>query len=127
MLSYKLLWIAGAGAAGTLARYSLARMVETVFKTPFPWGVTTVNLLGCFLFGLVWAYTEDHLASAVEIRMAVLTGFMGAFTTFSTLIFDTGMLIKESQWMLAMINIAGQNILGLGALALGFIVVRQIW
>ena len=127
MLSYKLFWIAGAGAVGTLARYTLARAVENVFKAPFPWGVAAVNLLGCFLFGLVWAYTEDHLTAAVEVRMAVLTGFMGAFTTFSTLIFDTGMLIKESQWILAMANIVGQSILGLAALALGFIVVRQIW
>ncbi len=120
----KLAWMALAGAVGTLARYSVAAAVHRFWGTAFPWGTLAVNALGCFLFGLVWALTEERLATSGESRLIVLTGFMGAFTTFSTFAFETGALMKDAQWMLAAVNLAAQNVLGVACVFLGFAVSR---
>ena len=76
------LWLAVAGAAGTLARWGLQGLVHTLQPTLFPWGTLAVNALGCLLFGLVWSLSEERLLVPPHIRLVVLTGFMGAFTTW---------------------------------------------
>lgn len=118
-IGHKLLLIAGAGACGTLARYGLSTLAGRYLGTGYPWGTTLVNLIGCFLFALVWSLVEAKQVIGPDARLVVLTGFMGAFTTFSTFIFESGALISGSQWGPALANILGQNILGLIALAAG--------
>ncbi|MBN1311142.1 MAG: fluoride efflux transporter CrcB [Anaerolineae bacterium] len=120
----KLLLIGAAGALGALARYGLAGVVQRIGGVDFPWGTLTVNILGSFLFGVVWSLSEDRLIIGSETRLIVLTGFMGAFTTFSTFMFETGALLREAQWELAALNLAGQNTVGLTCLFLGLIVGR---
>lgn len=115
----KLLWMALAGALGTLARYLLSGLVQRLNGTSFPWGTLAVNGLGCLLFGLVWSLAEEGLAISGETRMIVLAGFMGAFTTFSTLIFETGGMLRDTQWGLAVVNMGGQVAVGLLALFIG--------
>ncbi len=115
----KLLWMALAGALGTLARYLLSGLVQRLNGTSFPWGTLAVNGLGCLLFGFVWSLAEEGLAISGETRMIVLTGFMGAFTTFSTLVFETGGMLRDTQWGLAALNMGGQVAVGLLALFIG--------
>lgn len=122
----KLIWIALAGAVGTLARYGLASLVHQLARGVFPWGTLAVNLLGCLLFGAVWSLTEDRWSLSPELRVAVLVGFLGAFTTFSTFMFETGQLLRDSQWLFALGNLAFQNALGLVALFIGFALGRLI-
>lgn len=86
----------------------------------FPWGTLVVNGLGCFLFGIVWALAEERLVISGETRLILLTGFMGAFTTFSTFAFETGAFVRDSEWLLAVTNLIGQNVLGLALVFLGF-------
>ena len=81
---HEILWIALAGALGTLARYGLGGAVQTVLGQNFPWGTLVVNAIGCLLFGLVWTLAEERLLISGHLRFIVLVGFMGAFTTFST-------------------------------------------
>lgn len=116
----KILWLALGGAAGTLARVGLSALVQHLGGVRFPWGTLSVNLLGCLLFGLVWAVTEDRARFGPEVRMFVLAGFMGAFTTFSTYIFDTGELVRTAHLGAAVANVALQNVLGLLCLFAGF-------
>lgn len=108
-----------AGAAGTLARYGLAGLVQNSVKGVFPWGTVVVNLSGCLAFGLLWSAMEGRLTIAAETRTVVLVGFMGAFTTFSSFIFETGQLARDSQWLFALGNVTVQNIVGLLALFVG--------
>lgn len=113
----KLLGIAVAGGIGTLARYGLAGLVQRwAGQSPFPWGTFAVNILGCLLFGMVVSMLERRAGLAGDLRPFLLTGFMGAFTTFSTLHFETGQLLGESQWLAAAGNLIGQNALGISAL-----------
>lgn len=116
----KLFWIAAAGALGTLARYGLGGLVQRLGGATFPWGTLSVNIIGSFLFGLIWALASEKAIISSEMRIIILAGFMGAFTTFSTFMFETGGLMRESQWLLTAANLLTQNILGLAAVFLGW-------
>jgi CrcB protein len=118
----KLLLLALAGAIGTLARYGLVEIVQNWVNKDFPWGTAAVNLVGCFLFGLVWAMFENTVN--VQTRTILLTGFMGAFTTFSTFAFETEQRIEDSAWWLVAGNMLLQNGGGLACIFLGLIVGR---
>ena len=115
----KLAWLALAGAFGTLARYGLAGFVHRISGASFPWGTMVVNLTGCFLAGLLWTLFVHRWPVSGETRTIVLVGFMGAFTTFSAMIFETGELTRSAQWISAAVNLAMQNGLGLAALFAG--------
>ncbi|MCP3681359.1 MAG: CrcB family protein [bacterium] len=115
----KLALLAIAGALGTLARYSLSGLVHRISGTTFPLGTMIVNLTGCFLAGLLWALFETRWPVTGETRMVVLVGFMGAFTTFSAFILETGELIRSAEWLHAVANVAMQNTLGIVALFTG--------
>lgn len=122
----RLLWLAAAGAVGTLARYGLQGTVQRFTGAGFPWGTLAVNALGCFLFGVVWtAASERHLLGG-ELRIILLVGFMGAFTTFSSYIFETGELMRSAQWALAAGNLALENVLGFVGLFLGYLAGRLL-
>lgn len=121
-----LLWIAAAGGAGALARYGLGGLMHRLLGPSFPWGTFAVNILGCFLFGLIWALAETRLAISGQVRLIVLAGFMGSFTTFSTFVFETGMLLKDGQYLFTLANMLGQNLVGLVALFLGLALARAL-
>jgi CrcB protein len=123
---HKILWLAVAGAAGTLARYALAGGVHRFTGQAYPWGTLTVNAIGCLLFGLVWSVSESRLLISPQARPFILTGFMGAFTTFSTYAFESSQLMRDGQWIAAIANIASQNMLGLACTIAGFALGRCI-
>ena len=115
----KLVWLSLAGACGTVSRYSLCEATAKIKGAHSLWGTFTVNILGSFLFGLIYALAQKKLSISPETRLIILTGFMGAFTTFSTFAFETAKMLKSAQWTLAAVNIAAQTIIGIGALVLG--------
>jgi CrcB protein len=115
----KIALIALAGACGTLCRYWLSGLVYDLMGRDFPWGTWAVNIAGCFLFGLVWILAEERGFLSAQARILILTGFMGAFTTFSTFIFESGGLLNDGQWLKLVLNLAGQNLVGFAALYLG--------
>jgi fluoride exporter len=115
----KILLLAGAGALGTLARYGLSGVAQRFGNGTFPTGTLAVNLLGSFLFGLIWAVVETRMVISSETRTIVLTGFMGAFTTFSTYMFETGGFLESGQWSLAILNLLAQNGGGIVSMLIG--------
>ena len=121
----KLLWLAGIGALGTLARYELQGWVQS-FSAAFPWGTLAVNLLGCFLIGIVSIMAEERRLISPETRIILAIGFMGSFTTFSSYALETARLLADRQWLFAFGNLALQNVLGLVAVFAGFIIGRLI-
>ena len=122
----KILWLAAAGALGTVARAGLTTLVQRGLGLKFPWGTLSVNVLGCFLFGLVWAITEGRARISPEVRFVVLVGFMGAFTTFSSYAFDTGMLAQDSRMSAAIGNVVLQNAVGILCLLAG-LSLGKVW
>jgi CrcB protein len=122
----KLGLIALAGAIGTLARYWVSGLVYSVAGRDFPWGTAAVNIIGCFLFGFVWQLGEGRMLIRAETRTIILTGFMGAFTTFSTFIFESGGLIEDGRYLPALANVGFQTVVGFAALFGGLALGRML-
>ncbi len=115
----KLLWLSLAGASGTLCRFGLCEAVTRIRYAHSSLGTLAVNILGSFLFGLIYAMGQRKLGLSPEVRVIILTGFMGAFTTFSTFAFDSAKLMKAGQWVPAVANIVCQVTFGILALGIG--------
>ncbi len=122
----KFIFIAIGGACGSLMRYWVSGLGHKLFGTGFPFGTFAVNMLGCLFFGIVWAALEPRLGAAAELRIFLLVGFMGAFTTYSTYMFESAQLLRDGQFLLAGANIGGQTILGLVLLLLGMAIGKML-
>ncbi len=116
----RLVLLAVAGASGTLARYGMTTLFVRYAPSGFPWGVFAVNTAGCLLFGLIWVMSEERGWVNADARIIALTGFMGAFTTFSTFAFDSVQLARGNNWAWAAANIVLSNTAGLLAVLAGF-------
>jgi CrcB protein len=123
---HKLLLLLLAGGLGSLSRYGLAGLVQRLAGSSFPYGTFVVNALGCLLFGLVWGIFDRSLDLAPGARVIVLTGFMGAFTTFSTFAFESATLVQHGQWLSAAANVLGQNVLGITCVFAGLALARAL-
>jgi|SRR5690625_3476060 len=114
-----LLLVAG-GALGTLARYGTSlltlRLLAGTGAAAFPFATLAVNVLGCFLLAFV-AETVAGGQLSTEARLVLGTGFLGAFTTFSTFALDADGLARQGSWWLAGVYML-LNV-GLGLLAIG--------
>ena len=116
----KLLSVAIGGAAGALARYGTVVFYQRYAPTTFPLAILTVNVLGSLLFGLVWAYAENREWVSENLRLFVLTGFLGSFTTFSTFAYDEAMFLRGGSWVLFSANLLISNAAALTAVFVGF-------
>ncbi len=122
----KLMWLALAGALGTVTRYAVVGVIRK-FSTLTPlWGTLIVNVSGCFMAGLLWALFENRYPVSGETRVIILIGFLGAFTTFSALILESSELIRSAKWFMAMINIVSHNTLGFAAMFAGIILGKSL-
>ena len=122
----KFLYLGIAGAAGTISRYLFAGFIQKLSSSNFPLGTAIVNIIGCLIFGLLWAFTENRLTISGQTRTIIFVGFFGAFTTFSSFMFETSKLMNDSQWFLASVNIIAQNIIGLVCIMVGLAIGKLI-
>jgi CrcB protein len=122
----KIILLFCAGGLGSLSRYLLSGVFQRAINISFPTGTYLVNIIGCFMFGLIWAYAQDRLSLSPEFRVIILTGFMGAFTTFSTFIFESAALLDSAQWPYFLLNVVGQIITGVILLKFGLTLGRLV-
>ena len=113
-------WLAliAGGICGTLARYALSGSVYRWCGTGFPYGTLVVNTLGCLVIGCIATLGDQKFLFKPETRLFWMVGLLGAFTTFSTLIYESWRLMQDGEFMLAGVNLLGS--LGLGLVALWF-------
>jgi CrcB protein len=118
--------IAIAGALGALARYGLEGFVSRRTKGAFPWGTFVVNISGAFALGLIFTLATERWSLAPWLRSAIAIGFLGAYTTFSTLSFETYRLAEDRAIGLAAANMLGSCAAGLVAVYVGIVLARAL-
>jgi len=123
-LYVNLLLIAIGGALGSVARYLFSSAVLRATGSLFPVGTFAVNAVGCFVFGIIAGAAEQRVALPPEVRAFVLIGILGGFTTFSSYSFESFTLIRDGQFLWAAINLAGQVVIGVVGVAVGFAIMR---
>lgn len=111
--------VALAGSVGALARHALAMLVQAQLPG-LPVATAAVNVVGCLGFGICWALAQDRWSPLVAT--AVFVGFFGAFTTFSSLAFECHQLLVARRLLWFALDVVGQNLLGLLAMAAGLAV-----
>lgn len=126
MALYTILIISLCGGLGTLARYSLFILALQLMPSLFPWGTLFVNLLGSFAIGFVWQLSEFNLVAS-HLRTFIAVGFLGGFTTFSAFSFETCMLLKNSNFKLALLNITAQMCGGIALVFLGIMLAKLLF
>lgn len=108
------------GAIGSIARYLLgASLLHRFPHLKFPLGTFTVNFLGCLLIGLIAGYAERRENFSPDIRLFLMTGLCGGFTTFSAFAHENLNLLRRGDSSLAFAYIAASVLLGLAATWLG--------
>jgi fluoride exporter len=122
----KLLLLGIAGGIGTLARYWLSGLTHRSARWTFPLGTLAVNVLGCVLIGLVMQLVQDRQVLRPETRTFIVVGLLGGFTTFSAFGYETFELMRGGSFLLAGANIAGNVVVGIGAVWLGTVAGRLL-
>jgi len=117
-------WIMAAGALGTGARYLVGVWAVERLGPAFPYGTLIVNLVGCFVLGAV-AQIATASAWSPELRAAVVIGFIGGFTTYSSFNHETLTMLGSGATGAALLNIGITLVGGLAAGWLGLLTARQ--
>jgi CrcB protein len=124
----KLMVIGAGGAVGSILRYLISGHVQQLTKSVgFPYGTLAVNVLGCFIIGLLFYLADTRGAFSSEVRSFIFIGVLGGLTTFSTFGNETMILVRDAQHGLALANIAANLLLCLGAVWLGRVAALWIW
>ncbi len=117
----KVLLVGAGGFLGSISRYAAGGFIHRLLDNPwFPYGTATVNILGCFIIGFLGGLIETRQFFTPEIRLFLMVGFLGGFTTFSSFGYETMTLVRDAQMFAAFSNIILQLVLGLSAVWFGF-------
>lgn len=108
-------------ATGGVARYALSGLIHKLMGAGFPYGTLLVNLIGCFLVGFLSAVAEGKWRISEDMKLLLVIGFCGAFTTFSALIVETTHLVKTGEELKAFLNVFVSVMLGLSIFRLGIL------
>lgn len=116
----------GAGSfIGGVLRYLIAEFVQTKHLTNFPIGTLTVNIIGCFIIGIVFGLADKGNLTQ-EWRLFLATGLLGGFTTFSAFSIETVGMFRDGQFWSAAAYISLSVILGLFAAFIGISIIKLI-
>lgn len=124
----RLIFVGLGGFIGAILRYLISGFAQDLSNSiSFPYGTLAVNVIGCFSLGFLTQLFENHVIVSPELRLLLLVGVLGSFTTFSTFNNETLNLIQEQKLFLALVNISVQLILGLSAGFLGRLTSISLW
>ncbi len=120
------LWVAAGGAVGSVARYGLNVGLSKLHDHHFPWGIFTVNVLGSLAMGILVALFARKWPDSENLRLALTTGLLGGFTTFSAFSYDVVALMEKGETGTAIIYALASVILSILACAAGLWIVRTL-
>ncbi len=114
-----LLLIGFGGGIGSILRYLTGFTIQKFYGSTFPLATFSVNVIGCFIFGLFLSYFSKNTENSEELRFLLLTGFCGGYTTFSTFSAENFQLFENGNFFIPVLNILASLIFGLIAVFLG--------
>lgn len=115
------------GALGSLCRYAVQGWAQKAVYGSFPVGTLLVNVIGCFLIGVLNMLFTGPIAIPVEYRVGVLVGLLGGFTTFSSFGWETFALANDGQSLSALTNVLASVGLGMAAVWLGYRIAERLY
>lgn len=118
------LYIALGGALGAIARYWMSSGLNQLGQMAFPLGTLSVNVLGSFFIGGLYIYLSERPELSEAYRHLLITGFLGALTTFSTFSLETLLLIEQGHYNTALVNVLSSVIFCLGSAYLGIFLAK---
>ena len=122
----KFLLISAGAILGANARYWLSDWATRKWGAAFPYGTLLVNLTGSLLLGLFLTLALERLNLDPRWRLLIATGFLGAYTTFSTYTYESISLLLKGQWLPSLLNLLGSTLLGLIAVAVGIFIGKSL-
>lgn len=126
----KIVLLVVGGSIGTLSRYFLAEWAQARWGTLFPYGTFTVNILGCLIMGCLLGFLELRYGALVEapyqLRLLLITGFLGALTTFSSYELEALLFLRHGAWEKALLYLGASIVAGLLVMGLGIKAVRLL-
>jgi CrcB protein len=114
------------GFAGAVLRWLVDGWVSERNPTAFPFGTLVVNLTGTFVLGVLFAWVIERDVLPPDVRIPLMVGFVGAYTTFSTFMLESWRLVEDGAYALAAANLVGSVALGLVALVAGLAIGRLV-
>jgi fluoride exporter len=122
----QILLIGAGGLLGAIARYLVDGRVVHYTGQVLPWGTFFINVSGSFLIGVLFALVTERAVLSAELRAPLMIGFLGSYTTFSTLTLEAWRMIEEGAWIQASLNLGGSIVFGMVAVVAGIIVGRGL-
>ena len=122
----ELFWVGVGGFAGANARYVMGRAVDSRFGTAFPYGTLAINIAGSLLIGILVTLLAERYAPSHAVRLLLVTGVLGGYTTFSTYAFEAIALADRGQFGRSLLYVLASNGLALVACGGGVALVRAL-
>ena len=113
------------GFLGTIFRFLISSSMEKYFSTSFPIGTIMVNLIGCFLIGLLSGYFTQKLGDQTQLFFFLTIGVLGGFTTFSAIAMDSQVFIENGEYLKMLTYISVQAILGIALCLIGYNLIKN--
>lgn len=121
----KYLLIVAGGGAGSLLRYVAGTAIMSRYGRSFPLGTLVVNVTGSFLIGLIMTLLTERLEPHTNLRLLLVVGFLGGYTTFSSFEWDTYSAIREGGFWIGMTNVIASVGMGYAAVWVGALIGRR--
>ncbi|MCZ2459491.1 MAG: fluoride efflux transporter CrcB [Chitinophagales bacterium] len=114
------------GGIGSIARYFCQKWFADNFQGAFPWGTFAVNITGCFLIGIIFALSERTTLLTPQVRLLLITGLCGGFTTFSTFAFENMNMLRGGDISYVLFYTLASVILGIAAVFAGIGLIKLL-
>ena len=113
------------GFIGTIFRFLISSLIDKSFATSFPIGTLLVNLIGCFLIGLVSGYFSQKTGDQTQLFFFLTIGILGGFTTFSAIAIDSQLFIENGEILKMLFYITTQTIVGITLCLIGYNLIKN--